>query len=101
MSVIPVRGESINAAEVAWFAPLCSDDFRYLGVPEGELRSSWENTSQIALRAEELGFRNILCPSSYQVGQDTLTFASALAPLTSRMNLPAHRSTKSTTISTH
>ena len=89
MSVVPVRGESIKAAEVAWFAPLCSDDFRYLGVPDGELRSSWKNTSQIALRAEALGFRNILCPSSYQVGQDTLAFASALAPLTSKMNLLA------------
>ena len=89
MSVVPVRGESIQAAEVAWFAPLCSDDFRYLGVPDGELRSSWKNTSQIALRAEALGFRNILCPSSYQVGQDTLAFASALAPLTSKMNLLA------------
>ena len=87
MSVVPVRGESIQAAEVAWFAPLCSDDFRYLGVPDGALRSSWKNTSQIALRAEALGFRNILCPSSYQVGQDTLAFASALAPLTSKMNL--------------
>jgi len=89
MSVVPVRGESIQAAEVAWFAPLCSDDFRYLGVPDGALRSSWKNTSQIALRAEALGFRNILCPSSYQVGQDTLAFASALAPLTSKMNLLA------------
>ena len=41
------------------------------------------------MRAEALGFRNILCPSSYQVGQDTLAFASALAPLTSKMNLLA------------
>ncbi len=89
MSVVPVRGEDVKGAEVAWFAPLCSDDFGHLGVPEGQYRSSWENTSKIALRAEELGFRNILCPSSYQVGQDTLTFAAGLAPLTSRMNLLA------------
>lgn len=89
MSVVPVRGEDIEGAEVAWFAPLCSDDFAHLGVPDGQYRSSWENTSQIALRAEQLGFRNILCPSSYQVGQDTLTFASAMAPLTSRMNFLA------------
>ncbi|MEN9712590.1 MAG: hypothetical protein RLY90_851 [Pseudomonadota bacterium] len=89
MSVVPVRGEDIQSAEVAWFAPLCSDDFGHLGVPDGQYRSSWENTRQIALRAEQLGFRNILCPSSYQVGQDTLTFASAMAPLTSRMNLLA------------
>ena len=89
MSIVPVRGEDIEGAEVAWFAPLCSDDFRHLGVPEGNLRSSWENTRDIALKAEELGFRNMLCPSSYQVGQDTLSFVAALAPLTHRMNLLA------------
>jgi alkanesulfonate monooxygenase len=89
MSVVPIRGDSLAGAEVAWFAPLCSDDYQHLGVPEGHLRSSWENTSAIALKAEALGFRNILCPSSYQVGQDTLSFVAAMAPLTSRMNLLA------------
>ena len=89
MSIVPVRGEAIQGAEVSWFAPLCSDDFRHLGVPSDDLRSSWENTRDILLRAEALGYRNILCPSSYQVGQDTLTFASAVAPLTNRMNLLA------------
>ena len=39
--------------------------------------------------ADRLGFRNVLCPSSYQVGQDTLTFASALAPVTKQINLLA------------
>ena len=33
MSIVPVRGEDIQGAEVAWFAPLCSDDFRHLGIP--------------------------------------------------------------------
>jgi len=89
MSIVPVRGADIQGAEVAWFAPLCSDDFRHLGVPEGDLRSSWANASRIAQRAEELGFRNILCPSSYQVGQDTLTFVAGMAPKTSRMNMLA------------
>lgn len=89
MSVVPIYSEDMQAAEVSWFAPLCSDDFRLLGVPEGDLRSSWENTRDIALTADRLGFRNILCPSSYQVGQDTLTFASAVAPLTSQINLLA------------
>lgn len=89
MSIVPIRGAHIQGAEVAWFAPLCSDDFRQLGVPEGDLRSSWANASRIASRAEELGFRNILCPSSYQVGQDTLSFVAAMAPKTSRMNLLA------------
>ena len=34
-------------------------------------------------------FRNILCPSSYQVGQDTLSFVAGAAPLTSRINFLA------------
>ncbi len=89
MSVVPIRGADVDGAEVAWFAPLCSDDFRHLGVPEGDLRSSWANTSRIAQRADELGFRNILCPSSYQVGQDTLSFVAAMAPRTERMNMLA------------
>ena len=89
MQVVPIRGEGLAGAEVAWFAPLCSDDFRHLGVPQGDLRSSWENTSRIVLRAEQHGFRNVLCPSSYQVGQDTLSFVAAMAPLTSRINLLA------------
>ncbi len=89
MSIVPIRGADFDGAEVSWFAPLCSDDFHYLGVPDGSLRSSFENTSRIALRAQALGFRNILCPSSYQVGQDTLTFAAAMAPQMTSMNLLA------------
>ncbi|MEY4471493.1 MAG: hypothetical protein RIT20_1834 [Pseudomonadota bacterium] len=89
MSIVPVRGEDIAGAEVAWFAPLCSDDFQYLGAPESALRSSWANTSRIAKRADELGFRNILCPSSYQVGQDTLTFVAGMAPQIKHMNMLA------------
>ena len=89
MSVVPVYSEDLNAAEVSCFAPLCSDDYQYLGVPDGDLRSSWENTSEIALTADRLGFRNMLCPSSYQVGQDTLTFVSGLGPQLKQMNLLA------------
>ena len=84
---VPIRAEGLDAIEVAWFAPLCSDDFRHLGVPEGHLRSSYAHTRDILLRAEALGFGNILCPSSFQVGQDTLSFAAAMAPQTQRMNL--------------
>ena len=42
---------------------------------------------EIVKTAEELGFRNILCPSSYQVGQDTLSFVAGCAPITDRINL--------------
>ncbi len=89
MTIVPVTSADLDAAEVSWFAALCSDDYRYLGVPDGALRSSWEHCSQIVTTAERLGFRNILCPSSYQVGQDTLSFVAACAPITSRMNLLA------------
>lgn len=89
MTVVPVKSADLDAAEVAWFAPICSDDFRHLGVPEDDLRSSWEHTSTVARLADRLGYRNMLCPSSYQVGQDTWSFVSAMAPLTERMNLLA------------
>jgi len=89
MSEVPIKSESLESAEISWFAPLCSDDYRYLGVPDGNYRSSWRHTSSIIKRADELGYRNILCPSSYQVGQDTLSFVAASAPLTQDINMLA------------
>ena len=89
MSEVPITSPELKAAEVSYFAALCSDDFRHLGVPDGELRSSWAHCSDIVKRAEGHGFRNILCPSSYQVGQDTLSFVAGCAPITDRMNLLA------------
>jgi|TARA_B110000438_G_scaffold263458_1_gene275438 alkanesulfonate monooxygenase len=76
-----------NGAEISWFAPICNGDDQFLGDHNPNYKSSWENTSKIVLKADELGFRNMLCPSSYQVGQDTMTFASAIAPLTKQINL--------------
>ncbi|MEM7548559.1 MAG: LLM class flavin-dependent oxidoreductase [Bacteroidota bacterium] len=89
MSIINIRSREIDAAEVSWFAPICNGDFEYLGVLDDQYKSSWENASEIVLKADELGYRNILCPSSYQVGQDTLPFVSALSPLTKNINLLA------------
>ncbi|MEM9547873.1 MAG: LLM class flavin-dependent oxidoreductase [Bacteroidota bacterium] len=86
---IPIRSSDLDAAEIAWFAPLCNGDDMYLGAHDRRYKSSWENTSAIVRKADQLGFRNVLCPSSYQVGQDTLTFASAVAPLTNQINLLA------------
>ena len=87
MTIVPITSKELDAVEVSWFSALCSDDFQYLGVPDGTLRSSWAHCSNIVKKAEAQGFRNILCPSSYQVGQDTLTFASGVAPLTSQINV--------------
>ena len=89
MTVVPITSGDLDAAEVSWFSALCSDDFQYLGVPDGSLRSSWDHCSDIVKRSESLGFRNILCPSSYQVGQDTLSFVAGCAPITSKINLLA------------
>ena len=89
MTVVPVTSADLDAAEVSWFSALCSDDYAYLGVPDGSLRSSFEHCSDIVKKAEELGFRNILCPSSYQVGQDTLSFVAGCAPISDRINFLA------------
>ncbi len=85
--IINVRSSAIQGAEVAWFAPLCNGDDAFLSKHDPQYKSNWKNTSAIAIEADRLGYRNILCPSSYQVGQDTMTFASAIAPLTKQMNL--------------
>ncbi|MEQ3643292.1 MAG: LLM class flavin-dependent oxidoreductase [Paracoccus sp. (in: a-proteobacteria)] len=89
MTVVPVNSADLDAVEVAWFAALCSDDYRHLGVPDGSLRSSWAHCSDIVRTAERQGFGNILCPSSYQVGQDTLSFVAGCAPITQRINMLA------------
>lgn len=89
MTVVPVTSADLDAAEVSWFSALCSDDYAYLGVPDGALRSSFDHCSDIVKKAEELGFRNILCPSSYQVGQDTLSFVAGCAPISDRINFLA------------
>ena len=89
MTVVPVTSADLDAAEVSWFAALCSDDYQFLGQPDGALRSSWDHCSGIVKMAEKQGFRNILCPSSYQVGQDTLSFVAGCAPITSDINMLA------------
>ena len=89
MTVVPITSPDLESAEISFFSALCSDDFKYLGVPDGDLRSSWAHCSEIVKRSEANGFRNILCPSSYQVGQDTLSFVAGCAPITERMNLLA------------
>lgn len=89
MTIVPITSKELDAVEVSWFSALCSDDFQYLGVPDGTLRSSWAHCSDIVKKAEAQGFRNILCPSSYQVGQDTLSFVAGCAPITEKINLLA------------
>jgi len=84
-----VKSKTLTGAEVSWFAPICNGDDEFLGAHDPKYRSSWENASRIAKTADALGFRNMLCPSSYQVGQDTLPFVAGLAPQLEQMNLLA------------
>jgi len=72
--------------EVAWFSALCGDDYEFLGVPDGSLRSNYEHCSEIVRRADAHGFQNILLPSGWIAGQDALAFASAMAAQTKQIN---------------
>ena len=76
----------INGAEISWFAPLCNGDDDFLGNRNPLYKSSWENTSTIVSTADELGFKNVLCPSSYQVGQDPISFVAGMATITKQIN---------------
>ncbi len=87
--MVDIRSPHLSGAEISWFAPICNGDTDLLGHMPDQYKSSWENTSRIVMKADSLGYRNILCPSSYQVGQDTLPFVAAMAPLTRQMNMLA------------
>jgi alkanesulfonate monooxygenase len=86
MNVPAIRTQQ-RVCEVAWFAALCADDYEYLAVPDGRLRSSFAHCGEIARRADALGYQNILLPSGWIAGQDALTFAAAIGPQTAHMNL--------------
>ena len=73
--------------EVSWFAALCDDDYEFLGVPEDKLQSSWEHCRDIALTAEQADYDNLLLPSGYTMGIDSVAFAAGIAPLLRRMRL--------------
>lgn len=82
----PIIRTTERVCEVAWFSALCADDYEFLGVPDGRLRSNFAHCSDIVRRADELGYQNILLPSGWIVGQDALTFAAAMGPLTKQIN---------------
>ncbi len=79
----------LDGAEISWFAPICDGDDDFLGLRNPKYKSSWKNTSSIIKKADSLGYSNVLCPSSYQVGQDTLSFIAGMAPLTKQINFLA------------
>ena len=75
------------SVEVSWFSALCDDDYRYLGVPEAALKSSWPHCRDITVAADEHGYDSILLPSGYQLGIDSVAFAGGIAPLTEQIRL--------------
>lgn len=80
---------SMPACEVSWFSALCDDDYEFLGVPDVALRSTFEHCRAIALAAETGGFDNLLLPSGYALGIDSIAFAAGIAPQLKRMRLLA------------
>lgn len=75
------------SVEVSWFSALCDDDYQYLGVPDPTLKSSWPHCRDITLTAERNGYDNILLPSGYALGIDSVSFAGGIAALTERIRL--------------
>lgn len=73
--------------EISWFAALCDDDYELLGVEDPGLKSSWPHCRDITLAAERNGYDNILLPSGYALGIDSVAFAAAVAPLLERLHL--------------
>ena len=73
--------------EVSWFSALCDDDYEFLGVPDPALRSSYEHCRNIVLTADRHGYDNILLPSGYGLGIDSIAFAGGVAPLLRRIQL--------------
>ena len=84
-----LESTSFDGVEISWFAPLCNGDDDFLGNRNPIYKSNWYNTKNIVEAADKLGYKNILCPSSYQVGQDTLTFIAGMATLTKEINFLA------------
>lgn len=78
-----------RVVEVAWFDDLCGGDTQYLGTIDPARRSNFANCSAIIETADQLGYQNILLPTSYVVGQEVLPFAAAMAPKVKNINMLA------------
>lgn len=76
-----------RVAEIGWFDDIIGGDTAYLGLLDQERRSTFDHCKDIALDAEKAGFKNILLPTAYTVGQEALTFASGIAPFTDKIKL--------------
>ena len=87
-TITPVRIRTEDrVAEIAWFCDLCGGDTEFLGQLDPARRSNFQHCQNILLNAERQGFKNILLPTSFIVGQDPVAFAAAVASLTSDISL--------------
>ncbi len=73
--------------EISWFGALCDDDYEFLGVSDPTLQSSWRHCRDLTLAADRNGYDNILLPSGFALGIDSVAFASAVAPLVEHLRL--------------
>jgi alkanesulfonate monooxygenase len=80
------------AFEISWFAPSCWGDTAKLGVADPDRRATFDYNRRVIQLVDDLGYRNVLIPSSYVPGMDPWTLASALGPMTRTTRLlPAVR----------
>ena len=86
MHTLVIRTEQI-CCEVGWFDDLCGGDTEFLGAPDNGRKSTFEHCSDIVRLADQLGYNNILFPTSYMLGQETIPFAAAAAQQTNHINL--------------
>ncbi|RZL15706.1 MAG: LLM class flavin-dependent oxidoreductase, partial [Pedobacter sp.] len=86
ITTVPINTTQ-RIAEISWFNDIIGGDTEYLGVLDGQRRSSFEHCKDITLTADRLGYNKILLPTAYTVGQEVLTFASGVAPFTQNINL--------------
>lgn len=77
----------MSTIEVSWFGALCDDDYEQLGVIRPDLLSSWNHCSALVSAVHDAGFDNVLLPSGYDLGIDTVSFASSIAPSVTNMRL--------------
>jgi len=82
-----VTATDSTPVEISWFSALCDDDYEFLGVEDPSLKSSWEHCRDIALCADRNGFDNILLPSGYTLGIDSVAFAAGVAPIVEQIQL--------------
>ncbi|QHV94336.1 LLM class flavin-dependent oxidoreductase [Spirosoma endbachense] len=82
---VPIRTPQ-RVCEVSWFSDLCGEDTEFLSVRD-PARSTFAHCRNIALTADQLGFSNLLLPTSYMPGQEVIPFAAGIAPDLQKISL--------------